>query len=502
MSVGPSIVANYASQLYASLLGILLVPLYIQYMGIEAYGLVGFYAMLQGWFVILDMGVSATLNRESARLNAGVLAALDLRRLVRSFEGIFLVVALGATLTLVAAAPLLTTEWLDFDKLDPGEVERAVMLMAVVVVLRWTCGLYRGIIMGFERIVWLSGFNSLIATFRFLLVVPYLAYVGASPTHFFAYQLAVAAFECAALIVKSYRLLPSVDVSGWIRWSFRPIRPVARFTLSVAATSVVWVFLVQADKLLLSGMVPLADYAIYTMAVLVASGVTLLSSPVTAAILPRLTRLHAEGDEASLRSLYRMGTQIVGVIVIPAVLVLAFFPIEVIIAWTGDHAIATLAAPILTLYAVGNGILAFAAFSYLIQIARGSMKMHLVGNAIFALIFVPLLIFAVARFGMVGAGWAWLLANLIPFAAWVPLVHRRFLKGLHLRWMVQDIGMIAMPPTLIAALIARGGEWAATPIEIAIRLGAVYALLLVLAAGSSSCLLSHLRNRISTSRAV
>ncbi len=77
MSVGPNILANYASQLYASLLGILLVPAYIHYMGIEAYGLVGFYAMLQGWFVILDMGIAATLNREAARFCAGAVACLD-----------------------------------------------------------------------------------------------------------------------------------------------------------------------------------------------------------------------------------------------------------------------------------------------------------------------------------------------------------------------------------------------------------------------------------------
>ena len=31
-------------------------PLYIKYMGAEAYGLVGFFTMLQAWFGLLDMG--------------------------------------------------------------------------------------------------------------------------------------------------------------------------------------------------------------------------------------------------------------------------------------------------------------------------------------------------------------------------------------------------------------------------------------------------------------
>ena len=227
--------------------------------------------------------------------------------------------------------------------------------------------LYRGIITGLERIVWLSGFNILVATLRFLLVVP-IWLRGRHPTHFFSYQLVVACFESLVLIAKTYRLFPRVETHGWIRWGLQPLRGVVGFTLSVALTSAVWVIVMQADKLLLSGMIPLGEYALYTIAVLAAGGVTLLSGPVTGAVLPRLTRLHAESDENSLRSLYRMATQIVGVIVVPGVLVLAFFPVQVITAWTGQPDIAIRAAPVLTLYAIGNGVLAFASFSYLIQV--------------------------------------------------------------------------------------------------------------------------------------
>lgn len=493
MSVGRSITANYASQLYASALAILMVPLYVRYMGVEAYGLVGFYAMLQGWFLILDMGVSATLNREAARFNAGAVEGLALRRLVRAFEGIFVFVGLCGGAALAGSAHLLANDWLEVHSLDVSEVARAIGLMAVIVVLRWICGLYRGIITGLEHIVWLGGFNALVATLRFLLVVPYLAYVGASPTHFFGYQLAVACLESLILIAKAYRLLPRVDITGWIRWTARPLRGVAGFTLSVAFTSTVWVIVMQADKLLLSGMIPLEDYAVYSIAVLVAGGTTLLSTPVTAAVLPRLTRLHAEGDEDGLRSLYQMATQIVGVVVVPVVLVLAIFPAQVIGAWTADQEIAIRAAPVLTLYAIGNGVLAFAGFSYLIQVARGKMTLHLIGNLIFVTLFVPLLFLAVARFGMVGAGWAWLLANLLPFIAWLPLVHHRFLKGIHMKWLARDIAPIVILPTLCAMVVADGASWNAGRLATIAELVGIYVLLVVAAGSGSTLLLARLR---------
>jgi O-antigen/teichoic acid export membrane protein len=50
MSLKRNIIANYTSQLYVTGVGILILPLYIKYMGAEAYGLVGFFTMLQALY--------------------------------------------------------------------------------------------------------------------------------------------------------------------------------------------------------------------------------------------------------------------------------------------------------------------------------------------------------------------------------------------------------------------------------------------------------------------
>ena len=57
MSLKRNILANYASQIYVTLISIVMVPLYLRYMGAEAFGLVGFFATLQMWFNLLDMGL-------------------------------------------------------------------------------------------------------------------------------------------------------------------------------------------------------------------------------------------------------------------------------------------------------------------------------------------------------------------------------------------------------------------------------------------------------------
>ena len=53
-----NLIANYVGNAWSALMSLLFVPGYIQYIGIEAYGLIGLFAMLQAWLGLLDMGMT------------------------------------------------------------------------------------------------------------------------------------------------------------------------------------------------------------------------------------------------------------------------------------------------------------------------------------------------------------------------------------------------------------------------------------------------------------
>lgn len=451
MSLKRNILASYASQIYVTAAGIVMVPLYIQYMGAEAYGLVGFFAMLQAWFNLLDMGLTPTIARESARFNGGAIRLLEYRRLARALEGVFATVALvGGVLLFVLAQPI-ATQWLNASQLPANELTQALQIMALIVALRWMCGFYRGVITGAERLVWLSGFNSFMATARSVLILPVLMFVSATPMAFFSFQLGVAVVELAGLALMAYRLLPRIPQGERIRWQWAPLKPVLKFSLSIAFTSSLWVLVTQTDKLILSKILPLADYGYFTVAVLVAGGVLVLSGPISGALIPRMTRLHTEGNQQELVRIYRQSTQFVAAIAISVALVLAVFAEPILLAWTGDQLIAQRTSPTLTLYALGNGVLAVSAFPAYIQYAKGDLKLHVIGNAVFVVFLIPALVISTRKYGVIGAGYAWVVANSLYFFLWIPLVHRRFVRGLHWRWLFRDVGMI-----IVLALLGVG----------------------------------------------
>lgn len=445
MSLSRNIAANYISQFYVAFVGIFLVPVYMRLMGAEAYGLVAFFVMLQAWFQLLDFGLTATISRETARYLGGGMDALALRRLMRSLEGCFWVIGIVAAAAMAFAASSVADRWLNIRELAHSEVELSLTLMGLTVATRWVGGLYRGAISGLERQVWLSLFNICIVTARFIGVVPVLLFVGPEPVNFFIYQTVVSVVELGVLMARSYAAVPLPHgVSNM--WSWAPLLSVLKFSSMVAFTSAVWVLVTQTDKLLLSKFLPLDDYGFFTAAVLVASSITLINGPITQAMLPRLTRLSQQGDAAAVVALYRQATQGIAAIAGSLSLVMAVFSRQILWVWTGDITFAIDYAHILSLYAIGNGFLALAAFPYYLQYAKGDLRLHLWGNVVFVLVLVPAIVLATARFGAVGAGAVWALTNFLFFLAWTPIVHRRFVPGLHGHWLVHDVlRVLALP---------------------------------------------------------
>jgi len=438
-----NIVANYVAQFYVTIIGIVVVPLYLRYMGAAAYGLVGFFAMLQAWFNLLDLGLTPTLARETTRFHGGATDALSYRRLVRALEAIFLAVAVVGAGVMLAAAGFIARSWLKTRELPLSQVEFAVQMMALGVALRWMAGLYRGAISGSERFVWLGGYNVAIGTLRFVGVLPVLIFVGHTPRIFFTYQLLIALFELGGLAAKTYELLPHMPRGQRLGWSFAPIKPVLRFSLTIAFTSSVWVLTTQTDKLVLSKLLPLTEYGYFTLAVLAASGVMVVTGPIANVLIPRLTYLEAQKDHFGFTKLYRDATQLVCMIALPVAFTLAALAEKVMWAWTGDAVVAKMTAPILQLYALGNGVLTIAAFPYYLQYAKGDLRLHLIGSAVFLVLLIPLLVWATWKFGVIGAGCAWFGSNMIYFVGYIPLVHRRFEPGLHWQWLKNDVLQIA-----------------------------------------------------------
>jgi O-antigen/teichoic acid export membrane protein len=441
MSLKRNLIANYLGQGWTALMSLAFVPVYIKYLGMEAYGLIGLFAVMQAWFSLLDLGLTPTLNREVARYTAGAHSADAIRDLVRTFEVLCWAVAASIAVVLCVASGWIASDWLNAHALRAAEVARAIALMGMVVALRFVEELYRGALLGFQEHVWLNLVSASFATLRGLGAVVLLMRFSPTIQAFFIWQAAVSAATVLVLRWGVLRKLPATAMRA--AFSARALADVWRFAGGMLLTTILAVLLTQIDKIVLSRVLSLERFGNYMFASTVAGALFQLIGPVAQSYFPRFTELVARGDEKGVAAAYHQGAQLMTIMLVPAGLALVAFGRPLILAWTRSEMVADSASPIVAVLAMGTIFNGWMHIPYMMQLAHGWTSLTVWVNTVAALFLVPAIIIAVRHFGPIGAAWAWFAVNAGYVLIEMHLMHARLLRGEKRAWYLKDVAIPA-----------------------------------------------------------
>lgn len=437
LSIKRNLLANYLGQGWSAVMGLAFIPLYIQYLGMEAYGLIGLFAVMQAWLALLDMGMTPTLNREMARYTAGAHSPQSIRDLLRSLE--ILCFSLAALIGVVVwvASGYLASDWLKAEKLPTTVVAQAISMMAFVVALRLVEGIYRGSLFGLQRQVWYNGANAILATVRHGGAVAVLAWVSPTVQAFFLWQALVSLLSIAVFAAGVHRVLPKPPLAP--RFSREALAGVWKFARGMMGITFLAILLTQVDKVLLSRLLPLESFGFYTLAATVASVLYMLVGPITAAIYPRMVELSTQDNQTALVSVYHQGAQLITILIAPAMMLLSFFAGGVMFMWSGDVDLAQNTAPILSALALGTFLNALMGMPYQCQLAHGWTSLTLKINIVAVVVLIPAIFWIVPRYGALGAAWMWVTLNAGYVLIAIQFMHRRLIPKEKWRWYVDDL---------------------------------------------------------------
>lgn len=437
VSVKRNIIANYIGSIWGAVMGLAFTPLYIHYLGMEAYGLIGVFILLQAWLALLDLGLTPTLSREMARFQAGAHTPQSIRNLVRSVEWVFALIAIVIAVCVFLLAPWLATDWLKVEHLSSAVVTEALSISGIVIALRWLSGLYRSAISGLQRQVWLNGFAIVFSTLRGFGVLGVLVWVSPTIQAFFVYQGVVVALETLLLALKMRRLLPIPPKPAHFSWS--ELHQVWRFAVGMTAIALLATLLTQVDKLLLSKMLPLTEFGYYTLASTVGGALYMVIGPIYNAIYPRLTELVEHGETSLLVDSYHKFSQMLTLMVVPAGIVLALFAGHVLLLWTRNAVTTAAVAPLVSWLVIGSMLNGLMHIPYALQLAYGWTRFAVVMNTISVLILVPAIYVGVSNYGAIAAAIMWCVLNLGYVVFALPFMHRKLLPNEMWRWYGQDV---------------------------------------------------------------
>lgn len=420
------LIANLVAKAWSALVSIAAVPVYVHFLGVEGYGLVGVFAVLLAVGSLLDVGLSATVTRELARDLASPGDRQYPRDLLRTCEIMFWCAAstLGA---LLAASAAVIGNVVQPEAVSATDAATSVALMAVALVFQVPLGLYAGVLLGRQKQVTFAIATVVMYTIRGVGAIGVLALLTPSVVAFFCWQVVASAIHTAVLAWLAWRELPSTPRRP--HFNRKLIAKLWRFAAGMAAIAVSAVMLTQLDKLLLLQFVSLKDFGYYALATVCASVLSYIVAPVFAVAFPTLAAIVGSDNPSRVLERYVTITEAMSVLVVPAAAVLVLFPDVILTAWLGNPAQVEKISPLVTILAVGYALNALVVTPYALQVSYGRTRLVLMVNLAALGALVPLLIVTVSAYGAIGASLGWLLLNSGYVLVAVPLMHRNLPRG-------------------------------------------------------------------------
>lgn len=444
-----NILANFVGSTWQSLIGFLFVPVYIKFIGMEGWGLVGFYSTLQAVFALLDMGLNSTLSRETARLTTHPDKASEVRNLVKTLEAVYWGISVCVGGIVLCFAQYIASHWIKSVGIPTGIVHNSVVLMGVVIAIQMPISFYSGGLIGLQKQVLLSYVNITISTIRVLGAIVVLWVVSPTVTAFFVWQIIVSSLHLVVVYAYLWTNLPASEKQA--SFDLKILRSVWRFTAGMGGISVLAVVLAQADKIVLSRILDLSDFGYYVLASMVAMGLGRIFTPIFTAVYPRFVQLVSLGDQDGLTVLYHKTCQFLAVLVLPIALLIASFSYEIVLIWTQDIIAAQKTYLLISILVSGSAIAGLMNLPYALQLAFGWTSLSLTKTSIGVVLIVPMCIYAATHFGAIGAAFSWLVLNLGMFLFEIPVMHHYILTAEKFKWYFEDVGkpLFACFPGLI-----------------------------------------------------
>jgi O-antigen/teichoic acid export membrane protein len=426
-----NIFVNYTSKFWSIISVYAFVPIYINILGIESYGVIAFQAVLLSIVWVADSGITPAFSREAARSND----MIYLRNIFYTLEIIYLTICFIVFLLLIAFSDWFVTNWLkETNSISLTELKTSFYLMSFGVCCQLAMNLYFGGLMGRQRQL-LANCNQIIyGIFRSgavlipLLLIPNLV-------TYFLWQVVVGIIGVLSF---RYFLWRELSGPGVLKFNLPILKNIHKFTLGMFGMAIVAALNTQIDKLIVSHLFSLNQFAIYAIASTLSQLPLILSLPIAVSVLPEMTALVERKSYDNLKRLFHKYSKYIAIISISSGFGVYSNAYEIIFLWTNNAELAKQSTPIVKVLTLGTTFLALQLMPFHLAIANGHTQTNLKLSLVF-IILGPVSIWYLAdNYGLVGASITWLVLNFSAFIVLGFLLVDKFLPDSKFNWFYYD----------------------------------------------------------------
>lgn len=454
-----NITANYFGRIWGFLSVYIFIPLYIKYLGIEAYGVINFYTVLITLLLFADAGLSETLGREFARRGEDKAYC---RNLLHSIERLYLVIISCLVVAIFFFAPHIAENWLRSHSIPKEKICTCLRLMGVSIAFQFFSTLHNSGLMGLQKQVIANTIQiSWSAVRSGLVIIP--LFFAPDLLIFFYWQIGS---NILFFFINRYQLWRQIRLETAPEFDKLILKNIGGFALGMMLMAVVAALNGQLDKLVVSKYLSLKQFSYYALSGTLAQMPVILISPLTLAVLPIINKITHMDSKEELKNVFHQYAFIIATLSSLSGLIIFFYAKNLAFIWTGNIDIAINIKGVAKLLTLSSVFLAMQYMPYLLAIANGHTRTNLLLSISSIIFLLPLLYFFINTFGLVGAACPSLILNIFIFIVSGYLIIKKFLRGEFKTWLLKDIALPLLVNSVSVWLIYEAAKYIKQPYDL------------------------------------
>ncbi|WP_319077460.1 oligosaccharide flippase family protein [Enterobacter cloacae] len=442
--------SNLAARIWGILSLFLFVPFYIKYLGSSGFGYIAFYNTLLALFAFADLGFSAAITREFARLSdSNSESETKKTNLLHSYQIIYLGISLIVACCIIFSAPWIANKWLVPN--NSFDVKNLVIFMGLCIAIQLPTNLYIGAMMGEEKQVLANSIQILWGLLRSLGVLPVLALISNDVNTFFIWQF----ISNIVYLISLYFLAWHFRKVKFRKFDNDLVRRTYKYAFGMAGMSLLATFATQIDKIIVSKEFSIDSVGHYSLASTLSLIPLILITTLAKAVFPRLTRLYERNQHDELKQFYYTLCKFAAVTLIPISLVLAFFSYSIVRLWTGSEVVAMEIKYVVIFLVFGQMLQSLTVLPFHLSLSHAYIKI----NLIFSSLMVaesPLIYYLFLKkygYGISGVSLSILITILTVFIPYMYFLHRKLMASMFLSWMKMHLAVLGACGAVVFILL-------------------------------------------------
>ena len=436
-SIKRNSIANIVNRTWTTLANFLFVPVYIHYLGEEAYGLVTFFTTLQVVLNLFGLGLSKTLRREFSVYESSEAVVLRKYRILRSVELIIWCIAIIIIGICALNADYIATKWINSETIAESTVSLTIRMMGVSIAAQLIANLYLGCLLGMQDQILANTLQISWSLFKNIGAVLLIVFVSSNISYFYIwhavidiiYLVTVRIFVIAKLKKKKSDL-------SWKLHDLANLKTIYKFALGILLISVGYAINSQIDKIIITKNFDLVSVGAYNSVYSLSILTTILTSSIGIAVFPRFTQLFTGNDLSGLNKAFRSYNSIAVLTTSVIGGFLAIFAEELLLFWTRSEIITNIMAGVSFWLILGTALSAIQEIPYNYFLARGCTIVNNIQTIIQIAYVLTVTPFMIRYYGLSGAALSWFIEMALSTTIYLIVFSRMYLDKCSLRLLI------------------------------------------------------------------